>query len=105
MPTQILGHSPDGSCVFVPGGTSLRENTRRRTLAMCLCRGRAAAITLLCSGTTMSKAAATATVAVRARSTAGLEGMAMPAEWASHELTLMAWPTRLELWGDSLGEA
>jgi agmatine deiminase len=32
-------------------------------------------------------------------------GMAMPAEWAAHELTLMAWPVRLELWGDSLGRA
>jgi agmatine deiminase len=31
--------------------------------------------------------------------------MAMPAEWAPHELTLMAWPTRLELWGDALGQA
>ena len=25
--------------------------------------------------------------------------MAMPAEWATHELTLMAWPARRELWG------
>ena len=32
-------------------------------------------------------------------------GMAMPPEWAPHELTLMAWPTRLELWGDALGRA
>jgi agmatine deiminase len=29
----------------------------------------------------------------------------MPAEWAGHELTLMAWPARLELWGDGLAEA
>jgi agmatine deiminase len=29
----------------------------------------------------------------------------MPAEWAAHELTLMAWPARLELWGDGLAEA
>jgi agmatine deiminase len=29
----------------------------------------------------------------------------MPAEWAEHELTLMAWPARLELWGDGLAEA
>ena len=29
----------------------------------------------------------------------------MPAEWAEHELTLMAWPARLELWGDGLDEA
>lgn len=33
------------------------------------------------------------------------QGMAMPAEWAPHELTLMAWPARLELWGDALGPA
>jgi agmatine deiminase len=32
-------------------------------------------------------------------------GMAVPAEWAAHELTLMAWPTRLELWGDALDSA
>ena len=32
-------------------------------------------------------------------------GLAMPAEWAEHELTLMAWPVRLELWGEGLGEA
>jgi agmatine deiminase len=31
--------------------------------------------------------------------------MAMPAEWAEHELTLMAWPARLELWGEGLAEA
>jgi agmatine deiminase len=29
----------------------------------------------------------------------------MPAEWAPHERTLMAWPTRPELWGDQLGAA
>jgi agmatine deiminase len=29
----------------------------------------------------------------------------MPAEWAPHERTLMAWPTRLELWGDELEHA
>jgi agmatine deiminase len=29
----------------------------------------------------------------------------MPAEWAPHERTLMAWPTRLELWGDELQAA
>jgi agmatine deiminase len=29
----------------------------------------------------------------------------MPAEWAKHELTLMAWPARLELWGNALGQA
>ena len=32
-------------------------------------------------------------------------GLAMPAEWAAHELTLMAWPARLELWGDGLAAA
>jgi agmatine deiminase len=26
----------------------------------------------------------------------------MPAEWAAHERTLMAWPTRREVWGDAL---
>ena len=29
----------------------------------------------------------------------------MPAEWAPHERTLMAWPCRRELWGDLLAEA
>jgi agmatine deiminase len=29
----------------------------------------------------------------------------MPAEWAPHERTLMAWPTRLDLWGDQLQTA
>jgi agmatine deiminase len=29
----------------------------------------------------------------------------MPAEWARHERTLMAWPTRLDLWGDQLEAA
>lgn len=29
----------------------------------------------------------------------------MPAEWAPHERTLMAWPCRPELWGDLLGAA
>jgi agmatine deiminase len=29
----------------------------------------------------------------------------MPAEWAPHERTLMAWPTRADLWGDVLAEA
>jgi agmatine deiminase len=32
-------------------------------------------------------------------------GMAMPAEWAEHELTLMAWPARLELWEDGMAAA
>jgi agmatine deiminase len=29
----------------------------------------------------------------------------MPAEWATHERTLMAWPVREELWGDRLADA
>jgi len=29
----------------------------------------------------------------------------MPAEWAPHERTLMAWPTRREVWGDELAQA
>jgi agmatine deiminase len=29
----------------------------------------------------------------------------MPAEWAPHERTLMAWPCRRELWGDQLADA
>ncbi|MEA2278770.1 MAG: agmatine deiminase, partial [Solirubrobacteraceae bacterium] len=29
----------------------------------------------------------------------------MPAEWAPHERTLMAWPCRRELWGERLGGA
>lgn len=37
--------------------------------------------------------------------TAAALGMAMPAEWAEHELTLMAWPARMELWGEGLAEA
>jgi agmatine deiminase len=32
-------------------------------------------------------------------------GMTMPAEWDRHDLTLMAWPARLELWGPALGAA
>ena len=32
-------------------------------------------------------------------------GFAMPPEWAQHERTLMAWPARLELWGEGLAEA
>ena len=31
--------------------------------------------------------------------------MVMPAEWAPHERTLMAWPCRAELWGELLEEA
>jgi len=29
----------------------------------------------------------------------------MPAEWAPHERTLMAWPARLSLWGSQLAQA
>ena len=29
----------------------------------------------------------------------------MPAEWAPHERTLMAWPARAELWGAQLAQA
>ena len=43
--------------------------------------------------------------AVVRRPTPREHGMAMPAEWAAHELSLMAWPARLELWGDALGRA
>jgi agmatine deiminase len=32
-------------------------------------------------------------------------GLAMPAEWAPHERTLMAWPARAELWNDALERA
>jgi agmatine deiminase len=39
------------------------------------------------------------------KATARSLGLAMPAEWAHHELTLMAWPARLELWGAGLAEA
>lgn len=31
--------------------------------------------------------------------------MSMPAEWAPHERTLMAWPCRTELWGELLEQA
>jgi len=31
--------------------------------------------------------------------------MRMPAEWAPHERTLMAWPVREELWGERLSDA
>lgn len=31
--------------------------------------------------------------------------MVMPAEWAPHERTLMAWPCRTELWGELLDDA
>jgi agmatine deiminase len=40
-------------------------------------------------------------------STPRADGYAVPAEWAPHEATLMAWPTRRrpELWGDLFAEA
>src|SRR3954470_6294302 len=33
------------------------------------------------------------------------DGLRMPAEWAPHERTLMAWPARAELWGAQLAQA
>jgi len=33
------------------------------------------------------------------------DGLAMPAEWAPHAATYMAWPTRLDLWGDLFEDA
>jgi agmatine deiminase len=32
-------------------------------------------------------------------------GFAMPAEWSTHQGTLMAWPCRAELWGDGIERA
>jgi agmatine deiminase len=32
-------------------------------------------------------------------------GLSMPAEWEPHERTLIAWPVRLDLWGDGLAQA
>jgi agmatine deiminase len=32
-------------------------------------------------------------------------GLAMPAEWVRHERTLMAWPARVELWGEGMAAA
>lgn len=43
--------------------------------------------------------------AIDSDTTARRLGLAMPAEWAAHELTLMAWPARLELWGEGLAAA
>src|SRR5436309_3670072 len=37
--------------------------------------------------------------------TARQRGLAMPAEWSPHELTLMAWPAREELWGEAIRAA
>jgi agmatine deiminase len=34
-----------------------------------------------------------------------MSDFAMPAEWATHERTLVAWPVRVELWGDQLAAA
>jgi agmatine deiminase len=38
-------------------------------------------------------------------STPAADGLAMPAEWAQHERTLMAWPCRHELWAATLARA
>lgn len=38
-------------------------------------------------------------------STPADDGYAMPAEWALHERTLMAWPCRLDLWKNNLAQA
>jgi agmatine deiminase len=38
-------------------------------------------------------------------STPAADGLAMPAEWAAHERTLMAWPCRRALWGETLHQA
>jgi agmatine deiminase len=38
-------------------------------------------------------------------STPAADGLAMPAEWAPHERTLMAWPCRREVWGGALARA
>jgi agmatine deiminase len=38
-------------------------------------------------------------------STPAEQGLAMPAEWAPHERTLMAWPCRRELWDGQLAAA
>jgi agmatine deiminase len=43
--------------------------------------------------------------ATGSEATAWTLGLSMPAEWAAHELTLMAWPAREELWGSLLEEA
>jgi agmatine deiminase len=32
-------------------------------------------------------------------------GIRLPAEWEPHERTLMGWPCRRELWGDTMGQA
>lgn len=32
-------------------------------------------------------------------------GLAMPAEWAPHELTLMCWPARADMWGEHYAQA
>ena len=43
--------------------------------------------------------------ATGSEATAWTLGLSMPAEWTAHELTLMAWPAREELWGSLLEEA
>jgi agmatine deiminase len=36
---------------------------------------------------------------------AAVSPIRLPAEWESHERTLMGWPCRLSLWGETLGQA
>ena len=43
--------------------------------------------------------------ATGSETTERLLGLAMPAEWAAHERTLMAWPARAELWGEAMAAA
>jgi agmatine deiminase len=38
----------------------------------------------------------------RVATTPRAQGLGMPAEWTTHERTLMAWPVRIELWGEAL---
>jgi agmatine deiminase len=45
------------------------------------------------------------TEAARRRFSPFARGFAMPAEWAPHERTLMAWPARMDLWGEAMADA
>ena len=38
-------------------------------------------------------------------STPRKDGLSMPAEWTSHQATLMEWPTRVDLWGELFEQA